>query len=36
MARRVNPGIEVLCVSAKSGDGMRGWQDWIEARVAGA
>ncbi len=36
MAQRVNPGIEVLPVSAKNGDGMMEWQGWIEARVAGA
>jgi hydrogenase nickel incorporation protein HypB len=28
-ARRVNPGIEVLLVSAKSGDGMDAWIDWL-------
>ena len=29
-ARRVNPGIQVLQVSAKSGQGMPEWLDWIE------
>jgi hydrogenase nickel incorporation protein HypB len=28
-ARRVNPAIEVLLVSAKSGQGMDAWVDWI-------
>lgn len=28
-ARRVNPGIEVLLVSAKSADGMDAWVDWL-------
>jgi hydrogenase nickel incorporation protein HypB len=28
-ARRVNPGIEVLLVSAKSGQGMDAWLDWL-------
>jgi hydrogenase nickel incorporation protein HypB len=28
-ARRVNPGIEVLLVSARSGDGMAAWIDWL-------
>ncbi|SEG27938.1 hydrogenase nickel incorporation protein HypB [Marinobacterium lutimaris] len=31
-ARRVNPNIEVLQVSARSGEGMAEWLDWIEAR----
>jgi len=29
-ARRVNPGIEVLLVSARSGQGMDVWLDWLE------
>jgi hydrogenase nickel incorporation protein HypB len=33
-ARRVNPEIEVLRVSARSGEGMDGWLDWIESRAA--
>jgi hydrogenase nickel incorporation protein HypB len=28
-ARRVNPGIEVLQLSATSGDGMDAWLDWV-------
>ncbi len=30
-ARRVNPGIEILCVSARSGDGFPQWLDWLRA-----
>lgn len=33
-ARRVNPGIEVLLVSAKSGVGMDAWLDWLLADAA--
>ncbi len=33
-ARRVNPGIEVLRVSARSGEGFDAWLAWIEARVS--
>ena len=28
-ARRVNPGIEVLLVSARSGEGLDAWLDWL-------
>ena len=36
-ARRVNPAIEVLLVSARSGQGMDAWVDWVlEAAHAGA
>jgi len=28
-ARRVNPGIEVLLVSARNGQGMDAWLDWL-------
>jgi hydrogenase nickel incorporation protein HypB len=28
-ARRVNPDIEVLLVSARSGQGMDAWLDWL-------
>jgi hydrogenase nickel incorporation protein HypB len=28
-ARRINPGIEVLQLSATSGDGMQAWLDWL-------
>ena len=31
-ARRVNPDLEVLKVSARSGEGMRAWLDWLRAR----
>lgn len=30
-ARRVNPGIRVLQLSAKSGEGMQSWYQWIRA-----
>ncbi len=30
-ARRVNPGIQILQVSAQTGEGMEGWLTWIEA-----
>ncbi|MCW8908582.1 MAG: hydrogenase nickel incorporation protein HypB [Sedimenticola sp.] len=32
-ARRVNPDIEVLQLSAKSGDGMQAWYEWIKSRM---
>ncbi len=32
-ARRVNPAIEVLRVSATKGDGLNAWLDWIERQV---
>ena len=35
-ARRVNPGIEVIEVSATSGQGMDAWLAWIERGAAGA
>jgi len=28
-ARRVNPKIDVICLSAQSGEGMEDWYDWI-------
>jgi hydrogenase nickel incorporation protein HypB len=28
-AQEVNPGIEVLCVSARSGEGLEAWYDWL-------
>ena len=31
LARRVNPGIEVLPLSAKTGEGMDRWLDWIRS-----
>jgi len=30
-ARRVNPGIKVLKVSATSGEGMDSWYQWVKA-----
>jgi hydrogenase nickel incorporation protein HypB len=33
-ARRVNPAIGVLQVSARRGDGMAAWLDWLEAQLA--
>ena len=35
-ARRVNPKIEVLQVSAKSGEGMDGWLAWLDRGVSKA
>jgi len=34
-ARRIHPAIEVLQVSATSGEGLDAWLAWIEARVKG-
>jgi hydrogenase nickel incorporation protein HypB len=31
MARQVNPGIEVLALSSRSGEGMDAWLDWLLA-----
>ncbi len=33
-ARRVNPGIEILQVSARSGEGLEAWYAWLRARMA--
>ena len=33
-ARRINPGIEVLLVSAQTGQGMDAWVDWVLAERA--
>nr|MBA3477084.1 hypothetical protein [Lautropia sp.] len=33
-ARRVNPGLAVLQVSATSGDGMAAWYGWLRAQAA--
>ena len=33
-ARQVNPGLEVLRVSATTGDGLDGWYGWLRARRA--
>lgn len=35
-ARRVNPGIEIMQLSARSGEGMQQWLDWIERGVDAA
>ena len=32
--RRVNPGIEILRVSARTGEGMAAWLDWLQAATA--
>jgi hydrogenase nickel incorporation protein HypB len=32
-ARRVNPGIEVLLLSARTGQGMDAWLDWLTADI---
>ena len=34
-ARRINPKLEVLQVSARTGDGMEAWLDWLEGRLGG-
>jgi hydrogenase nickel incorporation protein HypB len=33
-ARRLNKGIEIFAISAKSGEGMAGWYDWLIKSVA--
>jgi hypothetical protein len=33
-ARSVNPDIEVLKLSAKTGEGLQDWKNWIIARTA--
>jgi hydrogenase nickel incorporation protein HypB len=33
-ARRVNPRVEILQVSATRGDGMTAWTDWLQSRTA--
>ena len=33
-ARSVNPGVEILSVSATSGDGLDAWYDWIRTKIA--
>lgn len=35
MARRVNPTIEILQLSATTGEGMDAWLHWLERRAAG-
>jgi hydrogenase nickel incorporation protein HypB len=32
-ARSVNPGVEILPVSATSGDGLDAWYDWIRTKI---
>jgi hydrogenase nickel incorporation protein HypB len=32
-ARSVNPGVEILAVSATSGDGLDGWYEWIRTKI---
>ncbi|CAN1531417.1 HypB Ni2+-binding GTPase involved in regulation of expression and maturation of urease and hydrogenase [Paracoccaceae bacterium] len=32
--RRVNPQIEILRISARTGEGMSAWLDWLRARLA--
>lgn len=32
--RRVNPGIEIIALSARTGAGMERWLDWLRARLA--
>ena len=32
--RRVNPGIEIIRASARTGEGMQAWLDWITARLS--
>jgi hydrogenase nickel incorporation protein HypB len=32
--RRVNPGIEILRLSARTGEGMPAWLDWLRRRLA--
>jgi hydrogenase nickel incorporation protein HypB len=33
-ARRVNPGIKALLVSAKTGEGLEAWHQWLKAARA--
>tara|TARA_R110001592_G_scaffold359369_2_gene665896 strand:- start:3738 stop:4484 length:747 start_codon:yes stop_codon:yes gene_type:complete len=33
-ARRINPKIEVLCLSAKTGEGMEAWLNWLRLQPA--
>ena len=35
-ARSVNPGVEIIPVSATKGDGLQRWYDWIAARTSEA
>jgi hydrogenase nickel incorporation protein HypB len=31
--RSVNPGVEVLPISATSGEGIEAWYDWIRSKI---
>ncbi len=33
-ARRLNKGIEIFPVSAKTGEGMQAWYDWLKGQIA--
>ena len=35
-AHRVNPDLAVMQVSAKTGEGLREWQEWIRERAKSA
>jgi hydrogenase nickel incorporation protein HypB len=35
-ARSVNPGVEAVAVSAKTGEGLDAWYNWIRAKAGGA
>lgn len=35
-ARQVNPGIEILAVSARTGEGLDAWYDWLGAAAGRA
>jgi hydrogenase nickel incorporation protein HypB len=35
-AREVNPTVEALIVSARSGEGLRGWYDWLQREANAA
>jgi len=32
-ARKLNKGIEIFAISAKTGEGMTGWYDWLKKKV---
>jgi len=33
-ARKLNKGIEIFPISAKTGEGMQAWYDWLRGQVA--
>jgi hydrogenase nickel incorporation protein HypB len=33
--RRVNPGIDIIRISARTGEGMDAWTAWLHAQLAG-